>query len=440
MALLSELVVIVLLFLFNGVFAMAELAVVSARRSRLQQMAQRGDKGARAALVLSEEPTSFLSTVQIGITLIGILAGAIGGATLSEELAALFEGIPILAGSATALGFGVTVLITTYLSLVIGELVPKRLALSNPERVSARIARPMRLLSIVTRPVVRLLTLSTSAILKLMRVSTDQSNAITEEDLVAMLRESAGTGELEERESEMVERALRLDDIWLAQVMTPYPDIIWLDVRDDRESLRQKLHEHGHSRYPVIDGSTDRTLGMVRTQDILHQVLDVEHDGGQIDLGLVMHPPQYMPISTTPMDALNFFRINEIHVVLLIDEYSNIKGLLTPMDILEAMVGDLSSSAQESDPNIVRREDGSWLVDGTVHMEEIIDLLSLPDDLDWEPDGYRTLGGLVMSQLGRVPQVGDQFTWENHRFEVVDMDKRRVDRVLVHKLNSSEVS
>ena len=304
MVLLSELALIFFLFVCNGIFAMAELAVVSAKRTRLQQMAQRGDVNAEAALALSAEPTSFLSTVQIGITLIGILAGAIGGATLSNEFAAVFARVPALAGSAGALGFVATVFVTTYLSLVIGELVPKRLALSNPERISARIARPMRALSVITRPVVHLLTLSTNAVLKIMRVPADQSSAVTEDELVAMLRESAGTGELEEAESELVERALRLDDIWLGQVMTPYPDIVWLDIRDDRLRLGQKLQESGHSRYPVVDGSTDKVLGIVRTQEILHQLLADEASTlaeDTIDLRATMHPPQYMPISTTPV-------------------------------------------------------------------------------------------------------------------------------------------
>jgi putative hemolysin len=434
MALLSELALIFILFVFNGVFAMAELAVVSAKRTRLQQMAQRGDAGAQAAVALAEEPTSFLSTVQIGITLIGILAGAIGGATLSSEFAAIFAAIPFLAGSATALGFASTVLVTTYLSLVVGELVPKRLALSNPELVASRIARPMGLLSVITQPAVKLLTLSTNAVLKLMRVRADQSSAVTEEDLVAMLRESAGTGELEPAESELVERALRLDDIWLGQVMTPYPDIMWLDIRDDRQELRQKLHENGHSRYPVIDGSTDKTLGIVRTQDILHQLLDAEHDGGQIDLHSILHPPQYLPISTTPVDALNFFRTNEVHVALLIDEYSNIKGLITPMDILEAIVGDLSSIPGQEDDEIFRREDGSLLIDGTVHIDELLELLNISEEIGNGLGSFRTLGGLVMAELGRVPQVGDRFEWEGYELEVVDMDNRRVDRVLVRQV------
>lgn len=434
MALLSELALIFFLFICNGVFAMAELAVVSAKRTRLQQMAQRGDINAQAAVKLTEEPTSFLSTVQIGITLIGILAGAIGGATLSQEFAAVFSQVPLLAGSATALGFAFTVIVTTYLSLVVGELVPKRLALSNPERVAARIARPMRVLSVVTRPAVRILTLSTNAVLKVMGVTADQSSAVTEDELVAMLRESAGTGELEEAESELVERALRLDDIWLGQVMTPYPDIVWLDVRDDRERMRQKLYESGHSRYPVIDGTTDNILGIVRTQEILHQLLAFNDMDKAIDLSKTMHPPQYMPISTTPVDALSFFRVNDVHVVLLIDEYSNIKGLLTPMDILEAMVGDLSSfPTDDNESDIVQREDGSWLIDGTVHLDELYKLLNLPEDVERTPGSYRTLGGLVMAELGRVPHVGDRFVWEEHEFEVMDMDKRRVDRVMVRK-------
>ncbi|MBI1294543.1 DUF21 domain-containing protein [bacterium] len=433
-ALLSELTIIVLLLILNGVFAMSEIAIVSAKRTRLQQMAQRNEAGAQTALDLTENPTSFLSTVQIGITLIGILAGAIGGATLSQEIAKLFEVIPVLAGSAAALGFGATVLITTYLSLVIGELVPKRLALGNPEVISARIAPPMRILSMFTAPVVHVLTLSTNTLLKILRVPPDRSNAVTEEDLVAMLRESADTGELEPAESALVERALRLDDIWLGQVMTPYPDIMWLDIHDDRQELRQKLHENGHSRYPVIDGSTDKTLGIVRTQDMLHQLLATDHDGGAIDLQSLLHPPQYLPISTTPVDALTFFRANEVHVALLIDEYSNIKGLITPMDILEAIVGDLSSFPGQEDDEIFRREDGSLLIDGTVHIDELLELLNISDEVGNGLGSFRTLGGLVMAELGRVPQVGDRFAWEGYELEVVDMDNRRVDRVLVQKV------
>lgn len=432
-AILQEILIILLLFVGNGVFAMSELAIVSSKTARLRRLAKAGGAREQRALELAQSPTNFLSTVQIGITLIGILAGAFGGVTISHELALFFEQIPALAQYSQALGLGIVVAFSTYVSLVIGELVPKRLALNNPERVAILVAQPMHVLSLVAAPLVKLLTFSTEVVLRLLGAASDTEQPITEEELKNLLRESAQTGELEQTESEIVERALNLDDIWVRQVMTPFTGVDWLDINDDNATIRHKIEESHHSRYPVGDGSLDHVLGIVRAKDILHLCLAAE----TVDLERCMHPPQFIPTGTTPTNAIEYFRQTDVHIALIIDEYGSVKGVITPMDILEAIVGDLTSPIGKTDPAIVQRADGSWLLAGTVSVDEFKRVLDLPDLPASEAGDYRTLGGFVMTRMKRIPQVGDCFDWDNQRFEVVDMDDLRVDRVLVSRIAPS---
>jgi putative hemolysin len=429
MTILREILIIVGLFVANGVFAMSEMALVSARKSRLEQMAKEKQRGAAQTLVVLEDPNTFLSTIQIGITLIGIAAGAIGGATLAGELSAGVAEIGFLAPYANAIGLGIVILGSTYISLIIGELVPKRLALASPEKISTWVVGPMRVLSFLTAPAVKLLSLSTEAILAILPVRSVRDQTITEEELVSLLRESANMGELEQMESQLVERALYLDDIMLDEVMTPFPEIQWLDARMDLAALTAAMKETNHARYPVIDGNPDRILGFVRAKHLLQHALDALHNGEEFDLLSCLEPPQYLPMSNTPVDALAFFRTHPVHMALLIDEYGNVRGLVTALDILQALVGDIAPNSPYYEPDVVTREDGSLLIAGTLPMGELLETLGI--DMETSDRRYRTLGGLVMAELARIPAIGDRFTWQGHDFEIVDMDGRRVDRVLV---------
>lgn len=429
MTILREVLIIVSLFIANGIFAMSEMALVSARKSRLEQMAKEKQRGAARTLAVLEDPNTFLSTIQIGITLIGIAAGAIGGATLAGELSAGVAQVGFLAPYANAIGLGIVILGSTYISLIIGELVPKRLALASPEKISTWVVGPIRLLAFLTAPVVKLLSLSTEAILKILPVRSVRDQTITEEELVSLLRESASAGELEQLESQLVERALYLDDIMLDEVMTPFPEIQWLDAGMDLPALTNLLKETNHARYPVIDGSPDRITGFVRAKHLLQHALEALQNGEPFDLLSCLEPPQYLPVNNTPVDALAFFRTHTVHMALLIDEYGNVRGLVTALDILQALVGDIAPSSPYFEPDVVKRADGSLLIAGTLPMGELADLLQIEEETNRR---YRTLGGLAMAELARIPGIGDQFTWQGYDFEIVDMDGRRVDRVLVN--------
>lgn len=417
-----EPLILLLLILANGVFAMAEIALVAARRARLRVRAERGDAGARAALELAAAPNRFLSTVQIGITLVGVLAGAYGGATVAEGLAARLRAIPPLAPYSGPLALGAVVLSITYLSLVIGELVPKRLALRSPERVAAALARPMRLLSRLAAPAVQLLSLSTDALLRLLRVGPSQEPPVTEEEIKLLLEQGARAGVFAAIESEMVSGVFRLADRRLGSVVTPRPEIVWLDVEDPPEVNRRKVIESGYSRFPVCRGELDHVLGVVQAKDLLARSLA----GEPFDLQAVLRTPLYLPESVLVHDALEALREAGVRLALVIDEYGGLQGLVTVTDIVEQVVGQIEPDR----PAPVRRADGSWLLDGRMPVGELRELLRMAE-LPGEGRGlYETLGGLVLSALGRIPSAGERFELGGWRFEVLDMDGRRVDRVL----------
>lgn len=430
-AIALEWAIILLLILANGVFAMSEIAVVSARKARLKDRADRGDRKAAAALDLARSPDAFLSTVQVGITLVGVLAGAFGGATIAEKLGALLEPYPRLAPYGEALGVGAVVLAITYLSLILGELVPKRIALGNPERIASAVALPMKALARLGSPVVRLLTFSTSFVLRLLRVRPAAQQPVTEDEIRVLMAQGAESGTFERAELDIVGRVLRLADRHVASVMTPRNEVVWIDLDEEPESRRRLLRECGRSQLPVARGSLDAVRGVLRVKDWLR----AEETSPGDDAGL-LQPALFVPETADTLDLLEQFQKTRQHLAIVLDEHGGAAGIVTLHDILEAIVGDLPPADEESEPLLVARGDGSWLVDGSLPVPDFKDALRL-QDLPEEAEGhFHTVGGLVMSVLRRVPREGDAFETSGLRLEVVDMDGRRVDKVLVTRVTS----
>ncbi|MFZ6029042.1 MAG: hemolysin family protein [Chloroflexota bacterium] len=422
-----EIAVIVLLLLANGVFAMAEIAVVSARKLRLQRMAEQGSAQARTALELANHPNQFLATVQIGITLVGILAGAFGGATIAQKLAAVLANVRFLAAYSESIAVGLVVLVITYLSLVVGELAPKRVGLSNAERIAAAVAVPMKSLAAITRPIVRFLDISTDVVVRSLGIKPSDEPSITPEELKILIDQGTASGAFEEMEQDMIEKVLRLDERSISAVMTPRPQIIWFDVDDAPAQIYQKIAESQHSRFPVFQDTQDNVLGIVRVKDVLIQNLS----GHSFDLRPLLRPVVFVPENLSVLEVLELFKQRGTHLALITDEYGSIEGMVTHNDILENIVGEIPIPGEPADPKAIRRDDGSWLIDGLLDIEEFKDTLQirvLPKDDEYQ---YQTVGGFVISRLGSIPTAGQSFTWDNWHVEVVDMDGRRVDKVLV---------
>ena len=433
-----EISVVVALTVLNGLFAMSETAMVSARRARLKERAQGGDRGARTALELAEDPNRFLSTVQIGISLIGVLAGAFGGAALAGPLAEVLRAVPVLAPYAELVAFAVVVGAITYLSLVVGELVPKRLALGAPEAVASLAARPMRFISALTAPVVWFLGASTDAILRLLRISPSAEAPVSEQEVEILLDEGARAGVFEAEERDLARRALQLDDRPVRELMTPRPKIVWLDADDPPEEHRRIVTESRHSWFPVARGDLDDLLGLASIKDDWARGGEAGDGAGLLDS---LKRPPMVPEGAPATRALETFKRSGIPAAIVADERGNIEGLVTPTDVLEALVGRMPDAEDPAgeEPNVVMRADGSLLIDGFTMAGDLKECLGLPE-LPYEEEDYQTVGGMVMVGLGRVPAVSDSFQWEGWRFEVVDMDGNRVDKVLATPLERPQVA
>lgn len=429
-----EIVVIFLLILLNGIFAMSEMAIVSARKVRLQQLVNQGNVQARKALKLTDSPNQFLSTVQIGITLIGTLAGAFGGATLANKLATPLQQIPLLAANAEAIAIFVVVVSISYLSLVFGELVPKRLALNSPERISMAVASPMRFLAKVAAPAVHVLSFSTETVLRLLGITPSTEPEVTEEEIKLLIEQGTEAGTFEEVEQEMLNRVLRLDERRASTLMTPRLEIVWLDLDDSVETNRHTIMQNPHSQYPVCEWELDNVLGIVSVNELLSRCLNNQ----PFDLTTSLIRPLYVPESTPGLKILELFKQSNCHFAFVVDEYGVIQGLVTLNDILEAIVGDLPSIAQVDEPTVVQREDGSWLVDGMLPIDEFFDVFEIKNFHRDTRSNYHTVGGFVVTHLGRIPTASDSFEWRGFRFEVMDMDGNRVDKVLVELVNNQQ--
>jgi putative hemolysin len=424
---LTDVLLLLALIVLNGLFALSEIAIVSSRRTRLAQLADGGSSGARRALHLASEPTRFLSSVQVGITSIGILNGAIGGASVASRLRASFEQIPAIAPYAETLSLAIMVVLLTYVSLILGELVPKRIALMHPERVATLIARPMEMLAAIGRPVVYLLSASTDTILRLLGLKHVRQPAVTAEEIRVMLAQGAEEGVFEPAEHEMVTNVLNLDDRHVGTLITHRADIVFLDVQDSMEANREKLRSNSHGVVPLCDGGLDGVVGIVRSTRVLDHILG----GGTFDLAALAEPALFVPETMSVMKLLEQFKRTHLPVALVIDEFGAVEGLVSLTDVISAIVGDLPTEAGEA-PSIIRREDGSWLIDGSLDLDTVLRTLNAASSFtEDDRQHYHTLGGLAMSALGRVPKTGDVFEKGLYRFEIVDMDFNRVDRVLV---------
>jgi putative hemolysin len=418
-----ELIVIFLLVLINGIFAMSEAALLSVRKVRLQHLAERGNAKARSVLELLRDPNSFLSTVQVGVTLVGVLSGAFGGATLAEQIAASLEKYPSVAPYSESIGIGVVVLLITYLSLVIGELVPKRLALHSPERIAAAVAKPMSLISRVGSPLVRLLSVSTNAVLWLFRLKESQEPTVTQDDVTALIRMGTQSGVFDKDEQQIVERVFRFGDRRISAIMTHRAEVAWLDVNDPPAVLRGEIIRYPYLRFPVCDRDLDLTLGIVSAKDYLAA-------GERANIREMLQTPVFVPEGLPALKVLERFRYTPVHIALVIDEYGGVEGLVSATDVLEALVGDLPGGSP-AEQDVVRRPDGSWLVDGTLPIQDLKDLLNIKAIPHEDTGAFQTVAGLVIYHLGRIPRPADTFDFGKVHLEVVDMDGNRVDKVLV---------
>jgi len=425
-SLLFEIAVVLFLVLLNGFFAMSELAIVSSRRARLKPLADRGHRGARRALRLAEEPTKFLATVQIGITLVGIVAGAYSGATLAAPVAAAIEDWPLVGEYAYPLAVSLVVAIITYLSLVVGELVPKRIAMSHAEAIAVRVALPMVLVAKIGTPIVVALRVSTEGLLRLLGVRHAAVNKITEEEIKVMIAEGTESGVFVQQERHMIEGVLHLADHSVRTIMTPRPDIEWLDAEEDAEELMPKILGAEHSRLALCEKVIDEVLGFVYVKDLLAQIATGKPLAPRTCLkeALTVHE------STTVLRLLDLFRQRAANLAFVLDEYGGVQGIVTPRDIFAAIAGEFAEDAAE-EPGVVKRKDGSWLVDGRLRVTDLERAIGAHGLFDEE---YTTIAGLVLHHMGRLPQIGDSIEFGGYRFETVDLDGRRIDKILVTRL------
>lgn len=425
-----EILIILILIIANGVFAMSEMAVISARKERLQQWINEGHPKAKKAMDLASEPSHFLSTVQVGITLIGILAGAFGGATVAEKFSLYLAQFPALAPYAKTLSLFVVVLLITYCSLIVGELVPKRLALNHPEQIATLIAGPMSVLSRVASPLVHFLSLSTEGMLRLFRVKAPSDPTITPEEIKVLMDQGTRMGIFEEAEQDLVESIFRLGDRKASVLMTPRAEIAWLDVDHSLDVNWQRILDSGYSQFPVCQGSLENILGIVSLKTLCLSLIK----GEKPDLSMNLTKPLFIHEGLTTLKVLEMFRNSGNHLALVVDEYGSIQGMVTLHDVLEAIVGAMPSVGEESYQDAIRREDGSWLLDGMLPVDEFKDIFHIVKLPEEDRGDYQTMGGFVMMHMGRIPSPADYFDWEGLRFEVMDMDGHRVDKVLVTPL------
>jgi putative hemolysin len=430
------------LILLNGLFAMSEMALTASRKARLQVLAETGDAGARLALDLAEKPTQWLSTVQVGITSIGVLNGIVGEAAFSNPLARWLElvlpMVPVRVADVAATGL--VVVIITVLTIIFGELVPKRIGQLHPELVARIVARPMLWISRFAAPLVRLLSASTAAVLKLLGIAEKGNRAVTEEEIAAQLEEGLDAGVIEAHEHQMVRNVFRLDDRQIGSMMIPRADIAWVDLHATPAEVLAVVAQKGHSRYPVCRESLDDVLGVVSSQQLLMQLAargQAQAEGtvppASFELGRAMQPAVFVPETLTGMELLDHFRGSSVQMVFVVDEYGVVQGVITLRDVLEAITGEFNSRSGE-DAWAVQRADGSWLIDGLIPVPELKDRLGLKDVPDEDRGRYNTLAGMIMLLLGRLPQTADIVEWGLWRFEVVDLDGKRVDKVLASRM------
>lgn len=430
MSITYELILIAILILLNGLLVMAEFAIVAAKKSRLQHKAEQGDKQAADALSLAEEPTNFLSTIQVGITLISIVIGAFGGAAIAESLAFVFQGFQPLAPYSEGLALAIVVIVVTYFTLLFGEIVPKWVGMNDAERIASKVARPVRLLSWAMYPVVIFLSYSTEAVLRGFHLKKGTEPPITEEEIKILIEQGAEAGVFEESEADMVEGIFNLADQKAGRFMVLRPDIVALDINDSPEKTWIKMVESRRSYFPVYRDELDNFLGIVAIRDLWVQVVEKR----PMDIESVITTPLFIPESVPLLKLLDYFRKEGLHIAMVVDELGNIEGLITLHDILEAIVGHLPTDDEPVEAEIILRADGSWLMDGSVTVEDFRESIGVEIRPDEQADRFHTLAGFVMLQLQRIPKTSDRFEWNGFSFEVVDMDGMKIDKVLVSRI------
>ena len=422
-----EILIIIVLIVVNGLFAMAEIAIVSSRKTRLKQKADEGSRRAKIALKLADDPGNFLSTIQVGITSIRILNGAFGETAIADRLTDFFTGVPVVAPYSRALSVMIMVFGVTYLTVVVGELVPKRIALRRPEAIAILVARPMRLLSRITHPIVRFLSLSSDVILRIIGSKRSDDPPVSEEEIKVLMNQGAEAGVFDETERDFVQNIFKMDDVRILTIMTPRKDIVYWEVEDPSEENMKRIIDSPHDVVPVCEGGLDHTRGMLQAKDLLAGKCIV----GMEDLKPIMKPILYAPESISPRRLLENFKSSKNSIALVVDEYGSVQGLVTLYDVLEEVVGDIPWLQSSSEPEAVARDDGSWLIDGGYGIDKFKELFELDHVPGEDTNAFHTLAGLVMSQVGRVPNVSDSFDWNDFKIEVVDMDGNRIDKVLV---------
>lgn len=431
-----DILIILGLILVNGIFAMSEIAIVTSKRIRLLKLAENGSRGAQAALDLSENPSRFFSTIQVGITLIGIFNGAYGEASLVERLTPEVALLPLIGEFAREIALGVVVVGITFGSLILGELVPKRIAMQYPETVASMIAAPMLWLSRLMGPFVKVLTGTTEFILRLLGMHHKKDDAVTEEEIAGMFREGTDAGLFEKTEHDIVSRALRLDDQRVASLMTPRLDVHFIDLEDTIEVNLAKIADSSYNRFPVCKGDISHVIGIVHAGSLFEQAIRGKSMDA-VDIAAATRPPLFVPETISAMQLLETLKENRAELALVIDEYGEIEGIVTLSDVLGALVGDVSVIDEHHEVDGVRREDGSWLIDGGVSFDRFRELLETEVRFPEESAGtYHTLAGFVMTFLGHIPQMADNFEWEGYRIEVIDMDRNRIDRLLITQLET----
>jgi putative hemolysin len=429
-----DVALLLFLILLNALFAMSEMALTASRKARLQVMVEAGDSGARHAMALHDDPTKFLSVVQVGITSIGILNGIVGDAAFSAPLSRwLHETFPLQARGADITATALVVVCITFLTIIFGELVPKRLGLMYPETIARFVARPMEWLSLIARPFVKLLSWCTEATLKLLGVRGGPDRSVTEEEIAASLEEGLDAGVIEAQEHQMVRNVFRLDDRQVGSMMIPRAEIVWLEATGTAEDVLNVIGDEEHSRYPVCRGGLDDVLGVISAQTLLQRVMN----GQPLALNQGLQAPVFVPETLSGMELLERFRASSTQIVFVVDEYGEVQGMITVRDVLEAITGEFSTHTAE-DSWAVKRHDGSWLFDGLIPTPELKDRLALKDLPEEDRGRYNTLAGMIMLLLGRLPETTDSVEWEGWRFEVVDLDGKRVDKVLATALTATD--
>ncbi|MBI5930014.1 MAG: HlyC/CorC family transporter [Chloroflexi bacterium] len=426
-----EILIILLLIMANGLLAMSEAAIISARKARLERLSDEGHAGAKVALELARNPTHFLSTTQIGITLVGILAGAFGGATVAEEVAHGLDEIDALAPYSNGIGLVLVVVTITFLSLILGELVPKRLALNSPEKIASLVAAPMNILSKLTAPVVAVISFTTDVSLRALGVKPSIEPPVTEDEIRILIEHGTQAGVFDEAEQDMVDSILSLDQTRVKELMTPRTKVIWLDVDASIEENREKMANSGFSYYPVYQDSPDNVIGIASVKDMWAKAVK----GEKLELKECLRKPTFVPETVFALKMLDIFQESGEHIALVLSEYGGVEGIVTLIDIIEAIVGDLPSLSEIAEAQPFQREDGSWLLDGLLSIDEVKEMFDLEADLPGEENNtFSTLGGFLVMNLERIPKAGDYLEAAGLRFEVMDMDGNRVDKLLITKI------